>query len=203
MTTKTKERRVSAKPILRPRTAYNFFYRHQRGLILNERSTTSEKSYDEAVGENLIKKRTNGKSHGLISLQQLTKIVAKRWKEASPEIREKYKNIAEKDKVRYSHAMMFGVNSRQKNIPQDFESSQDAGLGFGLSRPKIVNTSFLDSKTFGVSAIEAINSFDDGKDFSLNFQLRSNFSMQSNPSDFIDPLGLTWSAGELDILKQL
>ena len=116
------DKKLKHSHILRPRTAYNYFYKHQRSLILKEKSKTSTSKsnktcvtdLEDSFDNELFTKRPHRKTHGLISLQQLTKTVAKRWKEASPETREKFRSLAERDKVRYTNAVM-AESGLQKN----------------------------------------------------------------------------------------
>ena len=100
--------------ILRPRTAYNFFYRYQRDSILKamtvslspeEKKNTLYEAPDPYSWflASSRKKRPHRKTHGLIGLQQLTKTVAKRWKEADNETKDIFTRLAEQDKIRYRH----------------------------------------------------------------------------------------------------
>ena len=100
--------------ILRPRTAYNFFYSYQRHLILKSKASCKLKQQEEATTSLMInsfflssdpsrRNRPHRKTHGLISLQQLTKTVAKRWKEADTKTRNKFIALAEQDKIRHKN----------------------------------------------------------------------------------------------------
>ena len=101
------------KSILRPRTAYNFFYRYQRDLILKSKASAITKGCSEEYQElsQLLSlstgtyktKRPHRKTHGLIGLQQLTKTVAKRWREANSETKDIFTRLAAQDKIRYQN----------------------------------------------------------------------------------------------------
>jgi len=112
--------------VLRPRTAYNFFYRYQRDLILKARapnSTVLENETNPHLEADLFLnsarsrgKRPHRKTHGLIGLQQLTKTVAKRWKEVNPETRNKFLELAAQDKIRYKNE----TQARSRAVTQSF-----------------------------------------------------------------------------------
>jgi len=94
--------------VLRPRTAYNFFYRYQRDMILKSKSLSAQN--DKIIELPVLeidlcnrpkRKRVHRKTHGLVSLQQLTKTVAKRWRELDKSSRDKFIALAEQDKIRY------------------------------------------------------------------------------------------------------
>ena len=99
--------------ILRPRTAYNFFYRYQRDLILKSKASCNSNNGEATTSlmpspfswssDSSRRKRPHRKTHGLIGLQQLTKTVAKRWKEVDTETRNKFIALAEQDKIRYKN----------------------------------------------------------------------------------------------------
>jgi len=73
-------------------------------------------SLDYSIGEHLIGPRTNTKAHGVINLKHLSKIVAKRWRQASPDTRKKYREIADKDKLRYVRALRGDLNTEVKEV---------------------------------------------------------------------------------------
>jgi len=94
--------------VLRPRTAYNFFYRYQRDMILKSKSLATQNN--EILELPILeidlcmrpkRKRVHRKTHGLVSLQQLTKTVAKRWRELDKDSKSKFIALAEQDKIRY------------------------------------------------------------------------------------------------------
>lgn len=103
--------RSARDEILRPRTAYNFFYKYQRDLILKSKALSTSNHgdikeinlYVDSFSCTSKRKRPHRKTHGLIGLQQLTKTVAKRWKEADTETRNKFIALAAQDKIRYKN----------------------------------------------------------------------------------------------------
>ena len=101
----------------RPLSAYNYFYKHQRVKILNEifeagasgsdsPEKKSEMKIDELFRDYAQKRQRHQKSHGLIPMQSLTKIIASRWEKAGPEARKYYLNLAETDLIRYHNALL-------------------------------------------------------------------------------------------------
>lgn len=94
--------------VLRPRTAYNFFYRYQRDMILKSKSLSTQNNeimelpiLEIDLSIKPKRKRVHRKTHGLVSLQQLTKTVAKRWRELDKDSKNKFIALAEQDKIRY------------------------------------------------------------------------------------------------------
>jgi len=126
--------------ILRPRTAYNFFYRYQRDLILKAKALSKTSTNGEVnlahkmpdpftwcVNDSTRRKRPHRKTHGLIGLQQLTKTVAKRWKEAGADTKNKFIALASQDKIRYKNETLrrphhwiqpFDAASHQPRMPR-------------------------------------------------------------------------------------
>lgn len=119
--------------IRRPRSAYNFFYKHQRSLILHEISAaTSPDSPCEfhtkilnradllTITEQTSKSRKHRRTHGMIKLQDLTRIIAYRWREASSEIKDMYKGLFEEDVLRYKEEMkqynQANVHTEESNV---------------------------------------------------------------------------------------
>jgi len=126
---KGKKAKVKGKP-KRPLSAYNFFFRAERARILDSMSQAEEKSKnnnnteEEAVSADDVKEEkedtkkgkgdkdydqvgNDGKKipHGMIGFQNLAKLIGKRWKELDAEGVEKYKQLADKDMIRYKKAM--------------------------------------------------------------------------------------------------
>lgn len=149
--TKSKASKDTKDEVLRPRTAYNFFYRYQRDLILKAKSSSSNNENVTVPNfqtdhfwsfSTSRTKRPHRKTHGLISLQQLTKTVAKRWREADPETRNKFTALAAQDKIRYKN------ETRSKMILQSFKLLNDH------SAVKSVRNQFMEDDkvpTLGIS----------------------------------------------------
>lgn len=119
------------KSICRARSAYNFFYKHQRSIILHEIQLSKnmkiqvqkeassmllpvENSENNNIRTLLLrtdnsesrKNRKHCKSHGMINLKQLTLKIAQRWREASQETKAIYQRLAKDDKMRYENELM-------------------------------------------------------------------------------------------------
>lgn len=109
---------TSSSSILRPRSAYNFFYRHQRYLIVQELSSSLGQTQQEgatpdlndmnSIQEFLLKyckedrkRRKHRKTHGMINLQDLTRKIADRWKKLDPKGKKLYQSLAKQDGERY------------------------------------------------------------------------------------------------------
>jgi len=199
----------STKPILRPRTAYNFFCKYQRDIILNEKlmikNENSLKNFVDTVACGTPKElRSHRKAQGLICFKQLTKIVAKRWKAASPETRKKFKKIAESDKVRYTRALTQGLSSKHINGNRMFQSSQ----GFNQEENHFVSN---ESKSC-YQQPSGFQKSDKSVDYLASFQGSIGITdcyFDKNPSkskyihnsSFTDTLGISWSKEELNLLK--
>ena len=194
---------IRKSKILRPRTAYNFFYRDQRAVILNAKLSLLH--VGASVGKELEKehknksshthkskgKRSHRKTHGLISLEQLTKAVAKQWREASLDIREEYRILANKDKIRYTKEMISSIN--QKRLDKVMGTTHEE-----IKSPQGIE-SLYDKKIFG-DAPDLVNSNEDSVAYLSDLSTGSNETKIHNYTDF---LGITWSSGELDALRSL
>ena len=194
--------------ILRPRTAYNFFYKDQRDMILSAKLSLIEgkapamKECDKGCKGFLLNtkrgvskgKRSHRKTHGLISLEQLTKTVAKRWRETSPEIREKYRTLADKDKIRYTNEMMSALDEEQ--LRHDDQSTGPSHEETKLPQQTVSSCGIKKA----TKVADLVNSNDDCKAYLRNLPKRRNESSICNYTDF---LGITWTADELDALKSL
>lgn len=114
------------KSVRRNRSGYNFFYKHQRNIILREiiskvsdpvqrfhlQENTSFVYVDEkdennvrafllAVEERPRVRRKHRRTHGMISLKELTETIARRWREALPDKKRLYHDLARQDSLRY------------------------------------------------------------------------------------------------------
>jgi len=198
------------KPILRPRTAYNFFCKYQRDIILNEKLMISNDNSltdvtDEFTCDALIGPRPQRKANGLICFKQMTKIVSKRWKEASPETRRYFKKVAEKDKVRYTRALARHKNSKQHDITMNFHSPQvftqcSDHLQENGRNICYQDSSFLHASSKSIDSYSYHNVLDEMEKDSFDETL-SKRNQMTDIYDFRDPLGIPWSIDELNMLR--
>ena len=202
-----KSKQCHNKHTLRPRTAYNFFYKHQRSVILGEKTKTAankqkminyNSNTDDSTGRITLIKRPQGKSYGPKSLRQLTKAVAKQWKEASIETRREFEILADKDKVRYTKEIMSSRKSGPELSSHDlsFDDDNDASIANQMQ--------CLDDYRTGGNKDYLLNVVEYLKD-NNSVDIFSHSSTRSNSSQhyYTDKLGIKWSEGELDVLKLL
>lgn len=88
------------------RTAYNLFFRDQRRLILKsiiakKIENGEEVNFNMDFLEPKSGPRPHRKTHGIIGFQELAKMIAQRWKDATKETREHYKKLSLEDSARY------------------------------------------------------------------------------------------------------
>ena len=182
------------KEVLRPRTAYNYFYSYQRDLILKEKKNVEQSINDDFVrmnknGFNSIccnklgrHKRQHRKTHGLIGLQELTRTVAKKWKETSKETKKFFKVLADNDKRRYQMEM-----DTSKHIPSKTKDGIEA-----ITSADIIQS----TRDFEVLVSNIDQEYSD-----LGYELSSLYD--ATCSTYTDKLGLTWSDEELKFLRYI
>jgi hypothetical protein len=96
---KFRTKRPSGTP-KRPLSAYNYFFREQRNLMLEERSRQKETG---TLPELPVDPSGNQKKSSLFAM--MGKTIAKRWKELPTEEHKKYKDLANEDLKRYRTEM--------------------------------------------------------------------------------------------------
>jgi len=145
-----------SKRIRRNRSAYNFFFKHQRSVILQELSDSrnnngnghktiasinNETTY-ELLRSTLLNgsdgvdkpKRKHRKTHGMINLKDLTGQIAKRWRRANPETQRIYQMLAIEDSLRYRNEIR-AANGNAKG-----HTSCSKGRDTGVSGTKEKNS---------------------------------------------------------------
>jgi hypothetical protein len=100
--------------VLRPLSAYNFFFCDERDRLLKAKDSTSVvESYDERkerllaqhVAKDRSKRRPHRKTHGKITFTTLSKLIGQRWRQL-PEVEKKFfKDVAKADLLRYQDEM--------------------------------------------------------------------------------------------------
>jgi HMG-box domain len=116
-----KKKALRRKPKNRPKrplSAYNIFFKDERGRILSEIP-------GEHQGEHGDKKGKRKKSpHGKIGFESLAKTIGKRWQSLDPARVEHYKSKAAEDMVRYKEEMEVFLVAKQGGKIND---DDDAG----------------------------------------------------------------------------
>lgn len=141
------------------RTAYNFFYRHQRMLILKNLSNQSSFPEDpdaqaheplqiigsiDDFGPDVLsellerspekQRRRHRKSHGLIGFKELTKIVAHRWNQTPIEVKDVYKQLTSLDHEKMSNNGQVG-RKKPKGVsfsPENPVKEEDNKIGTNM-----------------------------------------------------------------------
>jgi hypothetical protein len=105
----------------RPLSAYNFFFRSERTLMLGANAPSDE--------EERIKKRVHCKTHGKIGFAEMARMIGGKWKALEPEKRKVFEDQAKEEKDRYAAEIAIWKEAQQGK--SDDESSKD-GLSKGL-----------------------------------------------------------------------
>jgi hypothetical protein len=108
--------------LLRPLTAYNYFYRDERENIVRnftmeddplpppQSNFTTNKMhslvYEHWYADPIKEKRSHRKSHGKVSFETLSKTIAQRWHNLPDEGREFYRNVSFLDNVYYQQELL-------------------------------------------------------------------------------------------------
>ena len=134
--------------------------------------------------------RRHEKSHGLISMISLTKLIAKRWKESSSEARKSFQNLADKDLIRYREAVLTMNEQNTSCIRNDTMSQKYLDSNSSTTRSDTSGTRLSPgNKKKDISCVR-------------------NDAMQQNNLDTLatttitDKLGITWSTGEVESLRE-
>lgn len=120
---------LKKKPV-KTRCGYNFFYKAQRKILLESYSKQNPHLSEKVnkfidVEENGKRRQDHKKTHGIIHLEDLTKIIAKLWNEASPSVKKIYNDEAERDKIRYKNEMEVHLKE-QENVKSNNEGEAAA-----------------------------------------------------------------------------
>jgi hypothetical protein len=102
----------------RPLSAYNLFFRHERGLMLGDDAPSHEAEK--------LKKRVHCKTHGKIGFAEMAKSIGGKWKTLDPDIKVFYELQANKEKQRYEMELAAWKQAQKRK--EDF--NEDAMQGF-------------------------------------------------------------------------
>ena len=78
--------------------AYNFFFRYQRCILLDERASSLDMNLN---GYTVKTRRAHRKVHGRITLSGMAKFVAKKWRKIGQADLNYYRDLAKQDSERY------------------------------------------------------------------------------------------------------
>jgi len=125
----------------RPLSAYNIFFKEERGRILEKIPDSEAKS--GAGGDAKTRKRKK-RPHGKIGFENLAKVIGQRWQELTPDQVEYYKKKAEEDMKRYKDQMEDylakqddGKKKKDAPVADEVDSKDDTGFDVGPVSKKI------------------------------------------------------------------
>jgi hypothetical protein len=101
----------------RPLSAYNIFFKEERGKILSEIPGGHQNEHGEKKGK---RKKS---PHGKIGFESLAKTIGQRWQSLDPTQIEHYKSKAMEDMVRYKEEMEIFLTKQQSGKTNDDESA--------------------------------------------------------------------------------
>lgn len=110
----TKKKEKDELDVLRPLSAYNFFFCDERDRLLKGKDSTSavescdmrkERLLSQHVAKDRSKRRPHRKTHGKITFTTLSKLIGQRWRHL-PEVEKNFfKDVAKADLMRYQDEM--------------------------------------------------------------------------------------------------
>lgn len=179
----SKAKKVRKKPKdkpKRPLSAYNIFFKEERGRILAEipESDSKEDLSAEAEGGdgNQSARKRKKRPHGKIGFENLAKVIGQRWQELNSEEVEYYKKKAEEDMKRY------------KNQMEEYMAKNGGGGGGGAARTK-ASTGPVDLETAPFMSQEKqqqpqslTGAVVDGNDDALRFAKKAKTEVPNEPS---------------------
>jgi hypothetical protein len=137
----------------RPLSAYNYFFRTERGKFVAEQA---EKEAAEScpTAPEAVQAEEQGVEKVKSSLfSTMGKTIAKRWKEIVPEELEKYKALAAEDSIRYRAEMDEYHAGRARKTPQKKETKDSpVSKEAGLSASQPAAPTFLEGMLSNLSA---------------------------------------------------
>jgi HMG (high mobility group) box len=126
---KPTKKKAKDKP-KRPLSAYNFFFKEERGKILKvvleeDKSLNNDPRADDYLDEAaLIRLR---KDSGKVSFEEMGKIIGHRWKNIDPERLAKYQDMATSDTDRYRKEMSTYNGRQEAKLRTEGLSSSGSG----------------------------------------------------------------------------
>jgi hypothetical protein len=138
----------------RPLSAYNYFFRTERGKFVAEQAEKKAAEFDTPAPDAVQAEEEQGGEKVKSSLfSTMGKTIAKRWKEIVPEELEEYKALAAEDSIRYRAEMDEYHAGRARKAPQKKETKDSpVSKEAGLSASQPAAPSFLEGMISGLSS---------------------------------------------------
>jgi hypothetical protein len=121
-----KKKEEEQQDVLRPLSAYNFFFSDERERLLNAGKDTSadveshemrkERLLAQHVAKDRSKRRPHRKTHGKITFTTLSKLIGQRWRQL-PELEKNFfKEVAKADLMRYHHELTWTTGQKKQDM---------------------------------------------------------------------------------------
>mmetsp|Transcript_34250 Transcript_34250/g.80700 ORF Transcript_34250/g.80700 Transcript_34250/m.80700 type:complete len:591 (+) Transcript_34250:215-1987(+) len=102
----------------RPLSAYNLFFKRERGLMLGDAA--------EKIDQEHGKKRVHRKTHGKIGFAEMARIIGAKWKKLAEEEKKEFMVVAKQEKEKYAELL---AEWREEKKKQSIASSMAARNG--------------------------------------------------------------------------
>jgi hypothetical protein len=112
-----------------PRTAYNFFFRHRRAMLLGEdlpaeEDAASSEAFASSSPQCQTRRRRRNNPHRRISFADMGTLIGKEWNVVGSEERAIYQEQADRDKKRYFLEKQRYLQAQINNVGAEQEAQQ-------------------------------------------------------------------------------